>query len=500
MTRYHIKISGQSKEAMADLIRKYKIHIFNHGITYSKENGYSIDAMAVLDDIQLLEKNGYIVQILENLDESGKASQKEVGKGNRYTQQPQPQQQQSLSSPPPPPVPPSDSNTHSVTLDNAISYLNVEEVEAALSVAASAPYTAITKLISLPEPTWEGRQCNAIKIANGNNSDRPGVYFLGGVHAREWGSSDILIYFVEQIEKAYLANSGLTLGAKNFSASDIQTIVNTLDIIVFPQANPDGRNYSMTSDDPMWRKNRRILSPNSSSGDCVGVDINRNYDFVWDFPTLFHPNAAVHTSSSPSDRDVYHGPNAFSEPESRNAKWVFDKFSNIEFFIDLHSAGQEILYSWGDDDDQTGDPSMNFQNASYNGQRGITDTLGDISAPEYKEYIPASDLDLAIKLGNTIHDGIQAVRGTTYDVKSSDDLYPTSGAADDYAYSRHFVDNIKGKIILYTLEWGSEFYPPYTEMKNIIHEITAGLISFCLWICNNPDRISFISESRNNVF
>src|SRR6476660_5722809 len=75
------------------------------------------------------------------------------------------------------------------------------------------------------------------------------------------------------------------------------------------------------------------------------------------------------------------------------AKWVFDKFSNIEFFIDLHSAGQEILYSWGDDDDQTGDPSMNFQNASYNGQRGITDTLGDISSPEYKEYIPASDLD-----------------------------------------------------------------------------------------------------------
>src|SRR6476469_10482678 len=135
---------------MADLVRKYKIHIFNHGINYSKETGYSIDAMAVLDHIQLLEKNGYIVQILENLDESGKASQKEVGKGNRYTQQPQPQQQQSLSSPPPPPVPPSDSNTHSVTLDNAISYLNVEEVEAALSVAASAPYTAITKLISLP--------------------------------------------------------------------------------------------------------------------------------------------------------------------------------------------------------------------------------------------------------------------------------------------------------------------------------------------------------------
>jgi len=67
---------------LIELARKYKIHIFNHGISYSKETGYSIDAVAVLDDIQMLEKNGYIVQILENLDESGKASQKEVGKGN----------------------------------------------------------------------------------------------------------------------------------------------------------------------------------------------------------------------------------------------------------------------------------------------------------------------------------------------------------------------------------------------------------------------------------
>jgi hypothetical protein len=28
------------------------------------------------------------------------------------------------------------------------------------------------------------------------------VYFLGGVHARVWGSSDILINFIEQVSKA----------------------------------------------------------------------------------------------------------------------------------------------------------------------------------------------------------------------------------------------------------------------------------------------------------
>jgi hypothetical protein len=36
-------------------------------------------------------------------------------------------------------------------------------------------------------------------------------------------------------------------------------------------------------------------------------------------------------------------------------------------------------------------------------------------------------------------------------------------------------------------------------MKDIINEVAAGLLAFCLWICNNPGRISFISESNSNT-
>src|ERR1700756_420100 len=110
-----------------------------------------------------------------------------------------------------------------------MSYLNVTEVESAVSVATSAPFTSFTQLITLPNLTWESRQCHAIKIANGSGSGRPGVYFLGGIHSREWGSSDILINFVEQLEQAYHNGTGLTFGSRTFSAADIQTIVNTLD-------------------------------------------------------------------------------------------------------------------------------------------------------------------------------------------------------------------------------------------------------------------------------
>ena len=80
---------------------------------------------------------------------------------------------------------------------------------------------------------------------------------------------------------------------------------------MFPQANPDGRHHSMTVD-PMWRKNRRPAEPGSPSctvggGDGPGVDINRNYDFLWDFPTKFSPQAPVMTSTDPCS-EIYRGP------------------------------------------------------------------------------------------------------------------------------------------------------------------------------------------------
>jgi murein tripeptide amidase MpaA len=376
-------------------------------------------------------------------------------------------------------------------------YLNVDEVESALTVATSAPYNAFTQLVPLPELTWEGRQCNAVKIANGGGTGRPGVYFLGGIHAREWGSCDILINFIEQLEQAYLNGTGITLGAKTFSAAEIKTVVDNLDIIVFPQANPDGRHYSMNTE-ALWRKNRRTAAPNSNSGSCVGVDLNRNFDLLWDFQTLFAPTSTVSCSADPCHHDVYHGNGPFSEPETRNAKWVHDNFPNIGYFIDLHSSGPDILFSWGIDDNQSADSGMNFQNPAYNNVRGILDAIGDSGHEAYREYIPAEDLAPRVDLANTFRAGIQAVRGTSYPVIPSVGLYPTAGASDDYAYSRHFVDAGKRNVMAYTLEWGTVFQPAYSEMQNIIEEITSGLLAFCLWVRESVE--SCVLTTDRNTF
>jgi murein tripeptide amidase MpaA len=442
MPRYRITIGGPDKAAMLDLIRTHAIQVLDHGSGFAPDKGYTVAAFAAPDEILQLRQNGYQVVQHEDRDEIRKIRQQEVGQGNRYTS--------------------------SDEAPARAAYLNVEEVEAAL-VAAAAQYSAFAELITLPHPTWEGRQCHALKIGNGSGAGRTGVYFLGGVHAREWGSCDILINFIERIAQAYLNGTALSFDASAFSAADIKSIVDTLDIVIFPQANPDGRNYSMTGEND-WRKNLRP-APDAQQ-QCPGVDINRNYDFLWDFRKQIGPSASLANSAEPCN-EKYCGPSAFSEPETKNVRWIVDNFANIRFFIDLHSYGKKILYRWGDAADQTMDPAMTFTNRHYDGLRGDD---------AYKEYIIRDDLDTLKSLAAVLRGGIKAVRGTEYFIQQTYGLYPTAGTADDYLYSRHLADPSQPKILSYTMEWGEDFHPAYDEMRLIIDEVTAGLLAFCLKI------------------
>src|SRR5262249_8539380 len=128
----------------------------------------------------------------------------------------------------------------------ATRYLNVGEVEASLATVAGAPNEGFTSLIELPNPTWDNRRCHALRIGRGDDTSRPGIYLLGGVHAREWGSADILVNFAQRVTEAYRTRTGIRLGGQNFTAPELRTLVDTKDMYVFPQANPDGRHFSMT--------------------------------------------------------------------------------------------------------------------------------------------------------------------------------------------------------------------------------------------------------------
>jgi len=339
-------------------------------------------------------------------------------------------------------------------------YLSASGIEACLQFIASN-FPSIAQLIVLPESSIEGRTIRAVKLAKGSG-ERRGVLLIGGVHAREIVNPDTLVTFALKMCQAYSAGTGLTYGGKVWEKGIIKLIIESSDLFILPLVNPDGRVFVQSpSGDAMWRKNR---NPNPGQP-CKGVDINRNYDFLF--------TSGIMTSTS-SCSDVFKGTSAFSEPETRNVRHMLDTYTNICCMADVHSYSELILHNWGDDDSQTTDPTMNFQNPAFNGLRGNPgDTL-------YKEYIPADDLNFMVNTGNKIRDAISAVRGRVYTVEPGVLLYPTSGTSKDYAYSRHFVDASKRKVIAYTIETGTEFQPTHSEGLHIIDEVSSGLIQFCL--------------------
>src|ERR1041385_4823098 len=439
MPRYRATVFGKTVDAMADLVRVYHVNLAGHTGKRVGSKQFTVDVLADDEQPAQLRDAGYEIDVHEDVHEAGKRRQAEVRQpGVRAA---------------------------ATTVAAADHYLNVDDIESALANAAAAN-PAITQRFELPNKTWEGRTCHAIKIAKGNQANRPGIYFIGGVHAREWGSPDILIHFIEQLCEAYRTHSGITIGNAKVTADQIRQIVETKDVYVFPQSNPDGRHHSMTVA-PDWRKNRRPAAGGGINPNCVGVDLNRNFDFLWDFKKHFAPNAPVRNSTNPCDPEIYVGPAPFSEPETKNAAWLFDQFPNIRFFIDVHSYSEDILYNWGDDQNQTQSAQMNFRNAAFDGKRGVPNDT------KYKEFIPSADKTTAVKLANRMRTAIAAVRGRDYTVMQSMSLYPTAGSSDDYAFSRHLVDAAKAKVFSYTIEWGSgenetPFHPPYPEMKQII--------------------------------
>jgi len=351
-----------------------------------------------------------------------------------------------------------------------MAYLNVEEIEAALeTLAASNP--GKTELVFLPNRTPEGRQSHALRIGLADAPTAMAVVITGGMHAREWVPPDALVNLAADLLEAHSRGTGLRYGSQRFLADDIRSVVEGLQIVLFPCVNPDGRHYSQTAE-PMWRKNRRRVRTDLHPH-CVGVDINRNFDVLWDFRRHFAADSDVSASDDPCHPQVYVGPAPASELETQNVVWLLDRYPDTRWFIDVHSYVPAVYHTWGFDQNQTFDPSMSFLNAAFDGQRGRGNDT-------YREFIPREDVEALQELGTAMNKAIKTARGAAYDFEQSFSLYPTSGTSDDYAYSRHFVEGANGKILSFTVECGRSFQPPWQEAEDVIREVCAGLIAFCL--------------------
>ena len=114
------------------------------------------------------------------------------------------------------------------------------------------------------------------------------------------------------------------------------------DFFVLPVVNPDGYEYTHTTD-RLWRKNR--AGNPLTLGLCRGVDLNRNFGFKWADDVIYYMLYMVRIlprsfqifildprPASPIPcLDTYHGPSAFSEPETQAVRnFVMGKRDRID--------------------------------------------------------------------------------------------------------------------------------------------------------------------------
>ncbi|XP_063698204.1 carboxypeptidase B1-like [Culicoides brevitarsis] len=164
--------------------------------------------------------------------------------------------------------------------------------------------------------SYEGRDIPVVVLSNGDgNRNKNTIVVDAGVHAREWISHAEALFIISQLAE---------------NSTNHQDLLQTLNWIIIPIANPDGYVYTQT-DDRLWRKNRRP-SKNSS---CIGTDLNRNFGYNW---------GELGASDHPCHL-LYRGESAFSEKETKIIKKVLNIYrKRTKFYLSLHAYGNILLY------------------------------------------------------------------------------------------------------------------------------------------------------------
>ncbi|MCX4636513.1 M14 family metallopeptidase [Streptomyces sp. P9-2B-2] len=251
----------------------------------------------------------------------------------------------------------------------------------------------------------EGRNLLALKLSKNVTKDEqePEVLFTAHQHAREHLTVEMSLYLLNEFTSKYGSDSRVT------------KMLDSREIWIIPDLNPDGGEYDIASGDfRSWRKNRQ---PNAGTSE-VGTDLNRNWDFKW--------GCCDGSSTDPGD-ETYRGASAASAPEVQ----VVSKFvhgrnvggkQQITAAIDFHTYSELVLWPFGFTNDDTGD--------------GMTKDEHDTFA--------------------TLGKNMAATNG--YTPEQSSDLYITDGAIDDWLWGDQKVFAFTFE--MYPSSFGSGgFYP-----------------------------------------
>jgi carboxypeptidase T len=200
-----------------------------------------------------------------------------------------------------------------------------KEVLAALDQLA-AKYPDIASRVTMGN-SLEGRDLAGIRLSAADMPDSlPTAVFLGCHHAREHLSVEMPLMLAEYLADNYGKDARIT------------KLLDTREVWIVPMVNPDGAEYDISgSGYKYWRKNRRDNKDGS-----FGIDLNRNYDSGFGGPG----------ASSDTGSDTYHGPSAFSEPETAAVRDFVRSRKHATILLSFHTFSELVLWPYGHTNDQ----------------------------------------------------------------------------------------------------------------------------------------------------
>uniref|UniRef100_A0A673BDH9 Carboxypeptidase O n=1 Tax=Sphaeramia orbicularis TaxID=375764 RepID=A0A673BDH9_9TELE len=169
--------------------------------------------------------------------------------------------------------------------------------------------------------TYENRTISLLKIGSKSASAKKAIWMDCGIHAREWISPAFCQYFINQTYK---------------TDPKMEQMMKNMDFYVTPVLNVDGYIYSWTDNSTrLWRKNR---TPGPEGCECLGTDLNRNFDINWGTLGISFNCCSI----------VYPGKSAVSEAEAQAiTDFVGNRTDEILCFLTIHSYGQMLLIPYG---------------------------------------------------------------------------------------------------------------------------------------------------------
>lgn len=178
-------------------------------------------------------------------------------------------------------------------------------------IATAGANPGLAKLVNVGK-TVNGQDILAVKVTKSARTlpdgTRPAVLYAGAQHAREWITPEM----VRRLLHFYLDGYGTN--------AEVTKLVDTTELWFLPVANPDGYDFTFTTDHRLWRKNLRDNNNDGVVNSRDGVDLNRNFAVNWGYDD--------EGSSPDPTSETFRGPDPMSEPETR----ALDRlFKNVRF-------------------------------------------------------------------------------------------------------------------------------------------------------------------------